>query len=121
MTTRPPDPLDPSSVSFEIWDPGGAQPPNSHPDSVETFWFLRGSGVAISDGVEHPITAGQFLVLPPGSVHRIVNTGPGRLYAITTMSPDNGFASLITSGVPDVLDTADLAVLNGETSDCTGG
>ena len=111
---RAPDALDPSSVSFEIWDPGGAQPPNSHPQSVETFWFLRGSGIAISDGVEHPVAAGQLLVLPPGSVHRIVNTGAGRLYAITTMSPDCGFAELITSGLADVLDADDRAVLAGE-------
>ncbi|MFT3852879.1 MAG: cupin domain-containing protein [Ilumatobacteraceae bacterium] len=108
---RAPDDVDPSSVSFEIWDPGGAQPPNSHPRSVETFFFLRGAGVAISDGVEHPVRAGQLLVLPPGSVHRIVNTGTGRLYAITTMTPDDGFVDLITGGVPDALDEEDLDVL----------
>jgi mannose-6-phosphate isomerase-like protein (cupin superfamily) len=108
---RAPDELDPSSVSFEVWDPGGAQPPNSHPRSVETFFFLRGRGIAISDGVEHPVGAGQLLVLPAGSVHRIVNTGEERLYAITTMSPDDGFVELITSGVPDALDAEDLTVL----------
>jgi mannose-6-phosphate isomerase-like protein (cupin superfamily) len=108
---RGPDELDPSSVSLEIWDPGGAQPPNSHPRSVETFLFLRGEGMAVSDGVEHPVRAGQLLVLAPGSVHRIVNTGDSRLYAITTMTPDDGFVDLIAGGVPDVLDADDLAVL----------
>jgi mannose-6-phosphate isomerase-like protein (cupin superfamily) len=98
-------------VSFEVWDPGGSQPPNSHPDSVETFWFLAGEGIAISDGQEVPVRAGQFLVLPPGTVHQIRNTGPGRLYAITTMLPDHGFAELITNGPADRLDAADLAVL----------
>jgi mannose-6-phosphate isomerase-like protein (cupin superfamily) len=110
---RAPDDLYDASVSFEVWDPGGAQPPNSHPDSVETFWFLAGEGIAVSDGVEAPVHAGQLLVLPPGSVHQIRNTGPGRLYAITTMAPDAGFAALITAGPPDALDDEDLAVLRG--------
>lgn len=110
---RPPADAADFSVSFEIWDPDGAQPPNSHPHSVETFWFLQGSGIAVSDGVETPVSAGQFLVLPAGSVHQIRNTGPGRLYAITTMMPDDGFAQLITQGPRAELDDDDLAVLRG--------
>jgi mannose-6-phosphate isomerase-like protein (cupin superfamily) len=108
---RAPDDLYDASITFEVWDVGGAQPPNSHPDSVETFWFLEGEGVAISDGVETEIRAGQFLVLPPGSLHQIRNTGTGRLYAITTMTPDAGFADLITAGPPAALDAEDLVVL----------
>jgi mannose-6-phosphate isomerase-like protein (cupin superfamily) len=99
-----------TSICVEVWDPGGSQPPNSHPQSVETFFFLQGSGVAECDGVERPVAAGDLLVLPPGSVHRIRNTGPGRLYAVTTMTPDDGFVALIRRGVADQLDTDDLAV-----------
>ncbi len=98
------------SVCLEVWDPGGSQPPNSHPRAVELFWFLHGEGIATSDGVETPVRAGQLLVLPAGSVHHIRNTGAGRLYALTTMSPDDGFAALVTAGPPDALDDADLAV-----------
>lgn len=101
------------SVSFEVWEPGGAQPLNFHPRSVETFWFLCGHGVAECDGVETEVRAGQLLVLPPGSVHRIRNTGASRLYAVTTMTPDDGFADLITQGPTDHLDADDLAVLRG--------
>jgi len=108
---RAPDALYDASVSFEIWDPGGAQPPNSHPRSVETFWFLEGEGVATSDGVDTPVRAGQLLVLPPGSVHQIRNTGAGRLYAITTMIPDDGFAELIRRGPLAELDDDDRRVL----------
>lgn len=97
-----------ATTALEIWDPGGSQPPNRHPHSVETFLFLSGSGVATSDGVERPVVAGDHLVLPAGSTHTIANTGPGRLYAITTMVPDDGFAALIRAGVPDVLDDDDL-------------
>jgi amidase len=110
---RAPDARSDATVVFEVWDPGGAQPPNGHPESVETFWFLAGEGVATSDGTETTIGPGTLLVLPPGSVHHIRNTGPGRLYAITTMLPDAGFAALITAGTPATLDPEDLAVARG--------
>lgn len=111
VLVRPPVDVNDVSVSFEIWDPAGAQPPNSHPRSTETFWFLYGEGIATSDGTEIPVRAGQLLVLPPGSVHTIRNTGRGRLYAITTMAPDDGFAALITAGPVATLDLADRSVL----------
>lgn len=109
---RPDDHYD-ASVFFEVWEPGGAQPPNGHPRSVETFYFLAGSGVAYCDDVATPVAAGDLLVLPARSVHRIVNTGPGRLYAVTTMTPDDGFAALVTSGTEVPLDADDLAVAAG--------
>lgn len=108
---RDPDALYPASVFLEIWEPGGAQPPNSHPGSVETFLFLSGEGVAHCDGVASPVCAGQLLVLPPGSVHHIENTGTARMYAVTTMTPDAGFAALVRAGVPEPLEPEDLAVL----------
>jgi len=108
---RPPTTADDFSVSFEVWDPGGAQPPNTHPTSTETFWFLQGEGVAVSDGIELTIRAGQLLVLPPGSVHHIRNTGSGRLYAITTMLPDHGFAEFVAAGPRAGFADEDLALL----------
>ncbi|MCU1491791.1 MAG: Cupin 2 conserved barrel domain protein, partial [Acidimicrobiaceae bacterium] len=95
------------SVFLEVWDPGGAQPPNSHPSSVETFFILEGSGVAYSDADEFPVAVGGFVVLPAGTVHRIVNTGTTRLYAVTTMQPDAGFAALVEAGVPELIDESD--------------
>lgn len=115
----PADGLD-HSVIFEIWEPGGAQPPNSHPASVETFLFLAGDGLAQSDGQEAAVGAGQLLVLPAGTTHRILNTGPGRLYAITTMIPDAGFAAMITAGPEAPLDAEDLAVLRRSPGDRDG-
>jgi mannose-6-phosphate isomerase-like protein (cupin superfamily) len=110
---RHPDDLYDTSVIFEVWEPGGAQPPNSHPASVETFFFISGSGVAYCDGHIEPVRAGQLLVLPPQSLHRIENSGTDRLYAITTMAPDAGFAALIEAGEPTMLSAADLAVARG--------
>jgi mannose-6-phosphate isomerase-like protein (cupin superfamily) len=87
-----------ASMFLEIWDPGGSQPANSHPDSVETFYFLSGLGTAYSDGDETEVRANDLIVLPPGTLHRIENTGVDKLYAITTMVPDGGFAELVEAG-----------------------
>ncbi|WP_066039320.1 cupin domain-containing protein [Herbiconiux solani] len=112
----------PSSVFLEIWDPEGAQPDNSHPDSVEVFLFLKGSGVAYSDENEVPVTAGDVLTLPIGSVHHIVNTSTTeKLYSVTIMTNDlgsqpeestlPGFYDLVVAGTPEPLDDDDLAVV----------
>ena len=45
-----------TTVVFEIWEPGGSQPPNSHPSATETFVVLAGRGTAHSD--DHPATSG---------------------------------------------------------------
>lgn len=99
------------SVCFEIWQPGGAQPWNSHTASVETFLVLAGEGRAESDEHTAALRPGVLLVLPPGSRHRIVNTGDGPLCTITTMTPDDGFAELIRAGTPVALDDEELDVL----------
>lgn len=105
------DPED-TSVFLEAWEPGGAQPANSHPRSIETFLFLDGSGTAHCDGETMQVRAGQLLVLPAGSVHRIVDSGTGRLRAITTMAPDDGFTAAVMAGEEVPLTAGELALLN---------
>ena len=105
----------PTSVFFEVWDPQGVQPDNTHPDSVEIFIFLKGHGQAVSDEHSVAVKAGDVLVLPSGSVHHIQNTSDTeRLYAVTIMandlgSMDKGFEHLVISGQPEVLDADDKA------------
>lgn len=102
-----------ASVFLEIWEPGGAQPLNSHEESAEVFVVLKGTAIAHSDDAEVALAAGDVLILQPGSEHRILNTSPdgGRLYTITVMANDGGFADLVTAGTPVPLEEADLAVL----------
>jgi mannose-6-phosphate isomerase-like protein (cupin superfamily) len=115
---RPADGTD-TSVFYEVWEPGGAQPPNSHPDSTEIFVILRGEGRAFSDEHTVDLRAGDVLILPPGSVHRIVNTSPAeRLYAVTIMASDpgalpGGFAALVDRGTAAPWGPADRTVLGG--------
>ena len=108
---RGPDDVHDVSVFLEIWQPGGSQPPNSHPLSVETFLFLRGTGTAYCDDSRVEVHAGQLLVLPARSLHRIESGAGAKLFAITTMAPDDGFAALVGRGQPAPLDDEERAVL----------
>ncbi len=97
----------------EIFEHGGRTPPNTHRAAWEQFVVLSGEGLAAGGGHRRVVRQGDILVVPPGQEHTLENTGPGKLYCLTTMMPDEAFAALIRAGVPAQLDAADLAVLTG--------
>ncbi|MBD1844893.1 cupin domain-containing protein [Cyanobacteria bacterium FACHB-63] len=109
--------FDPAIANFsltlcvEIFDVGGKTPPNRHQLAVEMFFVLKGEGIAICDGKEVPIRAGDSLLVPPTGIHEVCNTGSERLYALCIMIPNEDFAELIRSGTPAELDEEDFAVL----------
>jgi len=108
------DPVD-DGVDFvtvvEIFEPGGATPPNTHVAAWEQFVVLAGEGVALYDGRESPVASGDIVIVPPGTEHIVRNTGPGKLYCLTTMIPDEGFSDLIRRGIPMSIDDEDRRVL----------
>ena len=111
--------LDPlaDGVSFtlvvEIFEPGGKTPPNTHSIAEEAFFVLAGTGKALADGGSRDIGPGDVLVLRPGTEHVVENTGPGKLYCLTMMTPNEGFAELIRAGTPVQLTDEDRAVITG--------
>jgi mannose-6-phosphate isomerase-like protein (cupin superfamily) len=98
---------------IEIFKSGGATPPNEHAAAHEFFHVLHGEGVARCDGRSVPIRKGDSLLLHPGSEHVIENTGAGKLYTLTIMTPNEGFAELIRAGDPVELDAEDIGILTG--------
>jgi mannose-6-phosphate isomerase-like protein (cupin superfamily) len=98
---------------IEIFRPGGATPPNEHAAAHEFFHVLHGEGVARCDGKTLPIRKGDSLLLHPGSEHVIENMGAGKLYCLTVMTPNEGFAELIRGGEPVEVEADDVAVLQG--------
>ena len=97
----------------EIFTVGGATPPNSHSDAHEFFYVIQGEGLASSDGETLKVAKGDALLLEPGSVHIIENTGQGKLYTLTIMTPNQDFSELIRSGYRVELDDEDKRVLLG--------
>ena len=97
----------------EIFTPGGATPPNSHTEAHEFFYVIAGEGEAESDGERMAIGRGDALLLEPGSVHVVRNTGTSKLYTLTIMTPNQEFSELIRSGEKVALDDEDLLALTG--------
>ncbi len=110
------DPLE-DGVNFtlvvEIFEPGGKTPPNEHSVAEEAFFVLAGTGRAFADGEAHDVGPGDLLVLRPGTEHVVVNTGPDKLYCLTLMAPNEGFAELIRAGTPVPITDDDRAVICG--------
>ena len=95
----------------EVYAVGGKTPPNSHAIAHEMFYVLAGEGRATCDGEVVALAAGDSIVVPPGAEHVVENTGAGKLYTLTVMVPNEGFAELIHDGAPVALDAEDLAVM----------
>lgn len=100
-------------VVVEIFTVGGRTPPNSHKAAYEFFYVIAGEGLATAGEESTPLRQGDALMLRPGVVHVIENTGPGKLYTLTVMQPNEGFAELIRAGEPTRLDDEDRRVLAG--------
>ena len=98
---------------IEIFNQGGKTPPNVHHRAHEMFYVLHGEGIARCGDIAQPIRRGDALLIRPGGVHVVENTGPGKLYTLTVMVPNEEFAQLIRNGQPVTLDADDLAVING--------
>ena len=98
---------------IEIFEVGGCTPPNVHESAHEMFYVLSGRGRAHCGGRSYDVAQGDTLVLPPGLEHVVENTGPDRLYCLTVMMPNEGFAELIRNGADMALDAADRTVIEG--------
>ena len=99
------------TVCLEIFDPGGKTPPHRHNFAVEMFFILKGEGIAVCDGKEVTLRAGDSILMPRTGIHNLRNTGSERLYTLCFMVPNEDFSELIRSGVPCQLDEEDLSVI----------
>jgi mannose-6-phosphate isomerase-like protein (cupin superfamily) len=77
------------------------------------FFILKGEGLAVCDGKDIPLHAGDSLLVRPTGIHEIRNIGNSRLYAICFMVPNEDFSELIRNGVAESFDEEDLKVLRG--------
>lgn len=100
-----------SVVVVEVFCVGGRTPPNSHAHAYEFFYVLQGEGRAVCGERSTSLRRGDALLVRPGTEHVIENTGPGKLYTLTVMTPNEGFAELIRKGMAVALDDEDRAAL----------
>ena len=68
-------------VSFRLVEIAPSKPgeprrgPHVHRGFEECIYVLSGSGLTETDGVEHPIAAGDTILIPPGELHVTHVTG----------------------------------------------
>lgn len=56
-------------------------------------------------------SGGDVVVVPEEAIHDLEKPGPDRLYLLTLLSRDQGFAALLQHGIPTPFDAEDLRVL----------
>jgi mannose-6-phosphate isomerase-like protein (cupin superfamily) len=100
-----------STVFLEVHDPCDRVPPHSHHHAAEFFFVLRGEVIFHVDDQAISARGGDFLVVPEDARHDLENPGPERLYLLTVLSTDEGFAESLRQSIPTPLDAEDLAVL----------
>ncbi|MGL5138062.1 MAG: cupin domain-containing protein [Beijerinckiaceae bacterium] len=103
----------PFMVFLEVFEPGGKTPWHHHGHAHEMFFVLSGEGKSVCNGEEIPLKKGESFVVRPGNDHEVVNTGTEKLYCLTLMVPNEGFAELVRSGFRVPLLPDDVKVITG--------
>jgi len=67
--------------------PGAATTAHYHRKAEELYLVTAGHGRLRVDDVEREIAPGDCAVIPPGSVHKLWNTGPDDLVVVCCCSP----------------------------------
>ena len=68
---------------------GGEIGAEVHAHVEQALFFLSGSGTAVLDGEEKPVAAGDVLIVTPGAMHNVINTGESELKIYTLYAPAN--------------------------------
>ena len=58
-----------------------------HPRSEELYYFIAGEGRMRLDADEAPVAAGDCVVIPPGTPHKLWNTGSVPLVLLCCCAP----------------------------------
>jgi mannose-6-phosphate isomerase-like protein (cupin superfamily) len=66
---------------------GGQTIAHYHRTTEELYFFTAGSGRMTLADEEREVAAGDCVVIPPGQVHQLVNTGDGPLVLLCCCAP----------------------------------
>lgn len=69
--------------------PGGEIGEEVHQHVEQSLFFLSGNGKAMLNGKESKISAGDVVVVTPGTKHNFINTGTENLKVYTVYAPPN--------------------------------
>lgn len=58
-----------------------------HPGNDQVLLAIEGSGVSVLEGEHRPFSAGYLVLVPQGTRHNFINTGPAPLRLVTLYGP----------------------------------
>ena len=67
--------------------PGGETAEHYHPESEELYYFVAGAGRMRLGSEEADVAAGDCVVIPPGTVHKLWNPGSSELVLLCCCAP----------------------------------
>lgn len=66
---------------------GGATAAHYHRQAEELYYITAGTGLLRVGGDERPVRAGDCALIPPGTDHKLVNTGDAPLVLLCCCAP----------------------------------
>jgi mannose-6-phosphate isomerase-like protein (cupin superfamily) len=75
------------SLAEASLEPGGETAEHYHPRAEELYYFVNGEGRMRLGGDEAAVATGDCVVIPPGTAHKLWNTGSGRLVLLCCCAP----------------------------------
>lgn len=75
------------SLAEATLEPGGETAEHYHPRAEEIYYFLAGAGRMRLGDAEDAVGVGDCVVIPPGTPHKLWNTGEGRLVLLCCCAP----------------------------------
>ena len=75
------------SLAEAIVEPGAATRLHAHAVTEEIYHITAGSGVMVLGGEEFPVGPGDTVCIPPGTPHRVRNTGATPLQILCACCP----------------------------------
>ncbi len=75
------------SLAEAVVEPGGATVRHRHQVSEEVYHIVEGQGVMVLGAEAFPVQAGDTILIPPGTAHRITADGCAPLRFLCCCSP----------------------------------
>jgi mannose-6-phosphate isomerase-like protein (cupin superfamily) len=86
------------SLAEATVDPGGETAEHLHPQSEELYYFVAGEGRMRCGADEAAVTTGDCVVIPPGTPHKLWNTGTAPLVLFCCCAPAYSDADTVMTG-----------------------
>ena len=88
---------DDALLAFEHDCPAGLGVPPHQERNHEAFYVLEGTLEVDADGERYRLEPGDFLSIPPGTIHALHNPGPGQARVLTIVAPGSGHERFFTT------------------------